>query len=527
MKLPRGIASGVLFPAAEISGCHAGLDPEFPFPLPIKLSITHNYAEIAYNYAHIYFHLEAAIDIQFVTDELKHLKPMDKRIARRINIFLAHKVLKPDVSIPQAFGSTAAVKAAYRLLSNKSLEPMAIMNAHIKRSAERICGLKMALVAHDTTDIDFSSHKKVRGVGYLDAPFCRGIKLHTSLALSPEGVPLGVVYQKAWARDDAELGKRAGRHKKPIEEKESYRWIEGMRSARAAVDKSVTLIHIADREGDIYEFISETLKLANNYPLVRACHDRMTLTSGGGEARLFEAIASVPVAGEMKVHIARRGPERLPETVVCQIRFAPCALQPPIRKKDQPALPLWVASAEEKGGGEGAIKWVLLCGAPVNSLEDAISMVGYYARRWLIERFHYTLKSGCRVEELQLEEADRLMRALELYSIAAFRLLWITYSARADPDGPSSLIISDRERKLLVGLLISAGAGRMVAKGGYGLLDCVTMIACLGGFMGRKSDGFPGVKTLWRGLRRLEEACETMESLEKLGWLNKEVVGNG
>lgn len=431
----------------------------------------------------------------------------------------------PATSIPQACQTQAATKAAYRVLANDAVAPGAIITAHAKKTAERISTQKVVIVAHDTSNVDLSSHKKAQNIGYLDTKYGRGIKLHTSLAISEKGVPQGILCQKAWVRNDDEYGKKSDRAKKPVEEKESYRWIEGMRSARDMAPDGVSLIHIADRESDIYEFINETLSLNNNYPLIRACHDRQVMTSDGANGHLFKIIADSPLRCEMTVSIARRGKERHPETVKCEVRYMPVTLLPPSGKKDLKLLKLWVISVTEVTSGQGGINWILLSGIPVNSNADAIIMVSYYSMRWLIERFHYTLKIGCGVEELQLEESSRLMRAIELYSVVAFRILWIAYESRVNSGGSSGIILSAMELKLLMILLLSSGHRRVAVPETIG--ECVRLIALLGGFLGRKSDGDPGVKTIWRGMSRLEDAVKTARAVAEYGFPDGKIVGNG
>jgi hypothetical protein len=146
------------------------------------------------------------------------------------------------------------------------------------------------------------------------------------------------------------------------------------------------------------------------------------------------------------------------------------------------------------------VEWLLLTTLPVENFKDARRVVTMYTHRWKVERYHYTLKSGCKIEELQLEAADRIERALALYSVIAWRLLYMTYEARAAPNAPCTRVLQEDEWKTL--LLVRSPRKALPAQPPT-LREAVWMIAGLGGFLGRKSDGEPGVKTIWRGYRRL------------------------
>ena len=189
-------------------------------------------------------------------------------------------------------------------------------------------------------------------------------------------------------------------------------------------------------------------------------------------------------------------------------------LQPPQGhpSKELAAIAVQVVLAEEEHPptGEKAVSWLLLTTLPVDSFEAACQCLKRYECRWLIERYNYVLKSGCRLEELQLESSDRLERALTTYSIVAWRLLWLTYEARVNPESPVTIVLEEYEWQALY---CTIHKSPKLPPEPPSIGQCIRWIAGLGGFLGRKGDGDPGVKTLWRGLQRLNDIAETWKLL--------------
>ncbi|HEX8904910.1 MAG TPA: IS4 family transposase [Longimicrobiaceae bacterium] len=237
--------------------------------------------------------------------------------------------------------------------------------------------------------------------------------------------------------------------------------------------------------------------------LVRAAQNR--LIRSGEHGYLREAAEAAPVWGRMEVKLART-PERPPRTARLEVRVTRVEIEPPLhikrRKRWRPVQMsvIWVRETGILPAGEEPVDWLLLCTEEVTSWEQAAGLVRAYTHRWKVERYHYTLKSGCRVEELQLERADRIERALALFSVVAWRLLWMTYQARVQPQAPCTVALDQVEWK---GLLILTYRRADLPEEPPTLEEAVRMIALLGGFTGRKRDGDPGVKSLWRGMRQL------------------------
>jgi hypothetical protein len=320
-------------------------------------------------------------------------------------------------------------------------------------------------------------------------------------------VPLGLVDQQQWARDPATTGKRHTRRQRPTAEKESQRWLDALTATQTLLTTPRHVVTVADREADIYDLFALP-RPATSDLLIRAAHNRRV----SHEARsLNDAVAAAPVAGLLPIAL-HRADSRPPREATLAVRVVPLALQPP-RHHPQRAtlspLPVVAILAEELDAPPGPppIRWLLLTTWRVMDLEEAVQCVRWYAARWMVERFHYVLKQGGKVEDLQLRTTDRLERAVAVCSVVAWRLLWLTYLAREEPDLPCTIALSDPEWRALWATVHRQSDPPSTPPS---LHQAVRWIAHLGGFLGRAGDGEPGAKVLWRGLRRLEDIT--------LGW---------
>jgi hypothetical protein len=435
------------------------------------------------------------------TDDLGSLDLGDKRRADRVRCFVSSHVQRPGGSIPQVSENSAEAKAYYRLLSNEAVEPDAIRASLQQAAVERIDDEQLILVPQDTTTIDLSGLLATQGLGPLgggDGTGGNGMFVHSAIAVTVDGVPLGLLHQQCWARTD-QVGSKHQRKQRPMQEKESYRWLQTSRAVEAAIDDDIALIQIGDRESDIFELLAHKRR-ANSYLLLRAYQNRRI---EGAEGLLWDEVAQMPPAASFDLMV-HPGPHITVRKAHLQVRFSPVTIRPPISGvHDQSLQPVRVNAIEvrETDAPEGVepICWRLLTDLPVQELDDVRRYVGYYEKRWLIERYHYVLKSGCRIEHSQLRTFERLERLLVLLSAAALRLLWITYSARANPDAPCTVAFSDAEWHVLY----RDATHQEPPKRPPTLHQAVLWTAKLGGFLARKGDGEPGVKVLWRGMLAL------------------------
>lgn len=418
----------------------------------------------------------------------------DKRLDNRFSHLIDQFMEKPTASIPQACGNWKSTKAAYRFFSNELVTPEKILRAHYARTQKRITETAgTILVAQDTTDCDYSTHFRTKGLGYLQGEKLFGIKMHSALAISEKGTPLGLLAQKRWIRDIGEFGKRRmkGKEKRTMEEKESNRWLTTVKEVERQIPASRQAVVIGDRESDLYALFAMRRASAIHL-LVRAKNNRYLW---GTNKRLFAKVLDKPLAGEYIISV-KRTVHRFIQKVKIGIRYTPVTLA---SKNGRGAIHAWTIAAEEQEPPAGVkpIRWILLTTVPIATLAKAKEVIDWYVKRWLIERFHYTLKSGCKIEELQLREKERLERALSTYSIVAWKLLWITHEAREHPRESYRKIITEEEWEVL------CAASSSSKKTPETISEAVRMIAKLGGFLARKNDGEPGVKTLWIGIVKL------------------------
>jgi len=384
---------------------------------------------------------------------------------------------------------------------NERVTHEAIIETQRAETLARLADEQRVLVIQDTTSLDFSGHRGTDGVGPLENVHSRGFFAHTTLAVSEVGVPLGLLGQQVWVRSAAEVGKRATRHERPWAEKESYKWVTGLPTDGGEGPRPVV---ICDAEGHIYDFL-DVLDDRHLDFIIRAA-DARSFTAD--DQALFKAVAQQPVQAQFSLSLKRR-PEREPRQAQVELRFGTVTLRRPQRAESQQAtLTLNVVDVSEPNPpvGEEAVHWLLLTSLPVATVAQARQITVWYSFRWLIERFHYVLKSGCKLEDRQLRQAIRLERLLAVFSLVAWHLLWLTYQARQSPDAPATLALRPVEWQALYAFIHRSPR---LPDTPPSLRQVVRWIGQLGGFLGRNSDGDPGVKVLWRGWQRLQDITAT------------------
>ena len=431
----------------------------------------------------------------------------DQRLNERLCMIATAFAQQPTASIPQACGPGAGSKGAYRFFENESIAPHTIRQAHHRATLARVRSQAVVLAIQDTTALNYSTHPQTQGLGPLGSHSEKtiGLLLHSTLAVTPTGQPLGLLHTAVRARDPKARGVARQRHRKPVAQKESQKWLDRLSAcqALAAECPDTILVNTTDREGDLYDLFAQALALTGGprvHVLVRSRHNRRLQDR---ELRLWEAVGRAPLAGQLKVRVGRRG-EQPARLATLSIRFSPATLAPPRRKASQPTLAVWAIEAREMRPPKGVtpILWRLVTTLPVTCAEEALEKVAWYAQRWQIEVLHKVLKSGCQIEQRQLETAARLERALSVDLVVAWRLLALCKAAREQPDAAVSAWLSQTEWEALCGY-VQQRTGP--PKPPPTVRQAVRWIAQLGGFMGRKHDGQPGPITLWRGLHRLTD----------------------
>lgn len=446
--------------------------------------------------------------MSWASEELKYANIGDKRLNRRLITIVEDLSSKPTASIPEASRDNAAMDATYKFFRNRRISSNSILESHSRQTLERLSNHDLVLSIQDTTELDFSSHSNTRGLGPLSNPLASGLHVHSALCVSPEGVPLGLLHQHVWSRSPKQPGPVPKSRKRQITEKESHRWLAGLQVTQSLIPSDTAVVMVSDREGDIYELFSTPRRPGSEF-LIRASHNRQVKSPSSDSddlSPLWSTLRSSPLQGEHTLEL-QRTPKRVSRSATLSIRYSRVELQPPLHHPEHAHLApvqfnALLAEELDPPAGTKAISWLLLTTLPLDSLEQAIVYLFYYESRWLIERYHLSLKSGCCLEELQLESADRLERALSTYAIVAWRLLWLTYESRVHPDISVLGILERHEWQALYCFIhkVSTPASEPPS-----LKDSILWIAKLGGFLGRKGDGPPGLRTLWRGLERLND----------------------
>ena len=435
----------------------------------------------------------------------------DARLQRRLLVVARDFWARPTAPIPQACGSRAKTKAAYRLFAHPTMRLDTVLGAHYTATQARVREQTVVLAVQDTTTLNYSAHPATEHLGPITnrAEGWVGLHLHSTMAYDGTGTALGLLAVQCWARDPKDFGKKHRRHQLPIEAKESVKWLKSYQAACAVAQAcpGTTVVSVGDREADLYELFVAAREAAvggkrRAEVLVRAMRER---TLAEADTRVWAWLPQQAAAGHIQVRVPARGgrPARVARLAV---RHAAVQLKPPSGKKSLGGIAVWAVLAQEVGAPQGfePLCWQLLTTVSVASFDRAVELLRWYAQRFQIEVFHRTLKSGCRMETRQLREAGRLEACLAVDLVVAWRLVHLTKRGRETPTAPCTVFFQEVQWQVLVAA-VARVSGALPQPPPPPLQEAVRMVARLGGFLGRKSDGEPGVTTLWRGWQRLED----------------------
>jgi hypothetical protein len=427
----------------------------------------------------------------------------DARLNARLERLLTHLAEKPLDAFPQALPDCHQAKAAYRFLANEAVCRDDLLIGWQATTAQALRGHALIYVLHDTTTFSYTSLKHTTGLGYIsDLEAARGFHCHSSLALQGNGVALGLLHQYYWIRTEPKKSRPQGR---ALEEKESIKWLHGLGATAAALaalpaPERPRVVHLLDREGDIHEVFVHVLSLGHG-AIIRRYRNR-NVAEGSGDAD--EAIRAAPVVARVRLKLPA-GHGRKPRTAVVALRARPLTLTPHSHhERGRKPLRLTMVEVREIEAPpeiDEPIHWLLWTTEPARSKKQVLAVVRAYALRWRIEDFHLTWKQGCRVEQLQLETRQRLEKALVLYAGVAVRLLRLRDLARREPAAPCTEVLTEDEWHALYAQ--ATGETPTAATAVPTIEQATKWIGRLGGHLGRKRDGMPGVRTLWRGWRDL------------------------
>ena len=442
----------------------------------------------------------------------------DKRRRERAVRLATALAREPQGSLPKQAGQRKQVQATYRFLQNHRVSYEALLRPHVEQTRAQLAQRPVVLLIQDTTELDYQAHRATSGLGPIGNGRHQGFLLQTVLAVEPgTGEVLGIAHQEPFVRQPAPKGERSSERVK--RERESQVWERAVQAIGAPADPQQQVwVHVGDRYSDIYPLFLECRRQQTHF-VIRAAQDRCVderveepppplkrrkrKATDPPQAHLFETVRSWTAGDEQDLAVPAEH-ERKARTARVALSYGRLRLLAPDKQEHElPSLDLWVVRVWELDAPEGVepLEWVLLTSLPIETGEQAWQRVSWYRQRWIVEDYHQALKTGCRVEERQLESYQGLRRLLGLLAPLAVRLLQLRTLARQQPDRPAAEILPS-EVVQLVALKTGGSAAGMTVE------QCVKRIAQLGGYQGRRSDGPPGWKTLWHGWLKIQTLLE-------------------
>lgn len=414
----------------------------------------------------------------------------DARLRDRLMTLARSFYKNPLANIPEACGTPAATRAAYRFFKHPAVSMENTFSGHYEATTERIRQHKgVILAAQDSTSLNYHAHPAKKELGHIDAKGTRGLMVHDTMAFTTEGVPLGLIDVQCWAREE----------KKNRTVSESEKWLksfEATEKVKRTCSRSKLIVSVGDREADFYDLFT-SVRPDGAQLLVRAMHLRKLADD---DTDIWIHMQRHPVAGTITVEIPPR-PGQSKRKAVVNVHFDQVTILPPKNKSDLPPVTMWAVFAKETDPPkdiEEPLEWLLLTTVAVDDFESACERISWYTRRWGIEIFHKTLKSGCKIEKRQLGTAERISSCLALDMVVAWRVYYLTKQGRETPDVPCSVFFEENEWKALVAYVNKTPSDEPPT-----LSEAMYMVAGLGGYLGRKNDDPPGTTVIWRGLTAL------------------------
>jgi len=459
----------------------------------------------------------------WIKAELAECQMHDARHTKRLARLLDRLSARPVSSIPTACHGWAETVAAYRFLDNSDIGVQEILSGHTHATLERIRTQEVVLLVPDTTFLNYGTTQPKAGMGTVKIKTREEYLLHPTVAFTPERVNLGVVGMKVWQRPEQPVAQQ--RKSKPIEEKESYRWLEGYQDACKVKQACPTtlVINLADREGDIQEWFVDAMRrepAQRAECIIRAKCNRC-LAPGAAQRYLWAEMQQTPALGTLTIELARQ-PERPPRPVTLSITAKLVTFQGARRPGGKlPPVTISAGYAQESSPphGEEPIEWLLLTSLPVAAFPHACTVVQWYRCRWEIELFFRVLKQGCTIEQLRVQTEQRLLHALAMYVIVAWRIHTITMAGRAYPEGSCEVVFEPQEWSTLYTIQYHCHPPPIPPP----LREMVRSLAQLGGFLARQGDGEPGIKAIWQGYQRLHEFIYAIDTYRTVNAVERSV----
>jgi hypothetical protein len=425
----------------------------------------------------------------------------DARRTRRAVQLGAALATCPEANLPQQTGSWGKLKSAYRLLNEPDVSHAALSEPHWQATRQQAGQADIVLFVQDTSDLDFTAHRQTKGLGWTGNTGGRGFLLHSCLAVQPTAVPeiLGLAAQQVWTRHEVKKGSetRAARFKR---RKESDVWAEVVEAIGPAAPDQYW-VSVSDRASDIFSFVRRA-RAQGWHCLWRVGQNRVVLAGSGSKTKLLlDWARRLPAQTETSIDLRGRA-EQPPRTVRLQVAWSEVTLCPPCNGQERQQAPVsgWCVRCWEASKRKNALEWILFTTVSVTDAASAWERIEWYRLRWVVEEYHKALKTGCAIEQRQLQSAQGLLALLGFLALVAVRLLQLRTVARTAPETPANQAV---EPELVATVVRFRGgwADRMTAGQFW------RAVAGLGGFLGRKGDGDPGWQTLWRGWLRLQDLC--------------------
>lgn len=429
----------------------------------------------------------------------------------------------PDQPLPNQCKNAAQRKAAYRLLSNPAVDPHAIQHAYRQATLARCADYPVVLCVQDTTEIDLTTRKAMKGRGKLGGGTTQGLLQHSGMAVVPAdddqpldspATPIGILHQQWDQRSEPPKGETTRQLQQRRTDADV--WQETTQAIAALGPTPTRLIHVGDRHMDIFRFLQCCVDVGHGY-VARARFDRKVLDDDGQAVdSIWSRLESQPASEmrEVTVHQQRtaKGEVRCAaRQAKLAVRYAPVTLPPPtndVRTKGDTPIECYAVLVQEVDPPEGTkpLEWMLLTSEPVTCEADAWRIVRYYRHRWIIEEWHRVLKEGCALEEGQFDDAKDIQRLAAIKAVVAMHLLQLRDLAETAGDDPQALQqMMPWEWIVAVAMLAKTVASELTPA------KFQLTVAKRGGYLNRKSDPRPGWKVLWRGWNEIQFLVEGMQ----------------
>lgn len=459
--------------------------------------------------------------MSWVESEFESIDLGDYRLDCRSIGIIEDLGLAPGRSIPQTFQSRSEIKAVYNFFSNKKVSDHKLLEPHMEKAVERIKEYPVVLLPSDTTKIDFTDKKAMKGKERLSNKR-NGLWLHSTIAITPERLNLGVIEANFWSRN-SEVSDDNGkvRDRLPIEEKESFRWLQSYRAACeiARETPKTHIINITDREGDIVELFAESVKQRKRKVyadfIIRSQHDRVIENEDSENKKiknkLRDNLKKASTLGEVEFTIPPTE-KRKGRKVKQELKAVRVKLKPTRNFKKKVKINAVMAIETNPPEGETPLVWVFITSLPINSFDDVSKIIKYYLCRWEIETFFKVLKSGCKIEERQLQATSRMKALIAVFMVLSWRVVFTMMLGRICSEMPCSDLFIESEWKSVYKVL---NKNKRLPRKPPLLGKFIEMIADLGGYIKRKNGEPPGVKVMWKGMVRMVDFAIAWEAFAR------------